>query len=89
MRVDLSIDEDYTQSYCVLVRALPELLEKAKTDKSIMPWEFVHKYPDLLRAENGMMEIANRKNKYVYKIIQFKIGADTRGWCNASTEAMK
>jgi hypothetical protein len=82
VNTNLLDDSDYTESFFVLYRALPELIEASKDNKFIHPWQFVRKYPDLLKAEKGLQRLkenAAKETQYKYKIVQFTIKAVTRG----------
>lgn len=74
MQTYLNIQEDeYTLGFCVLLYADARFADEEN------PWLFLHKYPDLLRAENGMRRQKEiNGDVYVYKIMQFNISAETR-----------
>lgn len=73
MKTDLYIHRnEYTQSFCVLLYADARFADEEDA------WLYVHKYPDLLTAEEGMRRQHERYgNTYVYKIMEFTIKATT------------
>ena len=65
MKTELTIDEDYKETFYVLCRK----------PLGINEWLFHHKYTDLEKAKSGLKDIMNRNTRYEYKIKEIVITA--------------